>query len=375
MYKCLFTSDWHIPTKFHTGSWSDFPEIYDDSIESLKFCVQTCVERNVPLVASGDLIDGPNPDPEQVKYLLEILNPLKLNNLPLIYVNGNHDEFQDWLMLLGSTAVNVNKKLFKFNDVTYSGLNYCSSFEKFKSDLALVPDTDVGLYHQSWKQLLNHGNYDLSLMSGKHKICCIGDIHITKVIDDNKTVFISPGPLSPQSVAESFKSYTYLVSPIAYGEMEIPCRHRQILNCGEQHLSKEQIFNTLKDITNPQTPSPLSTPLIVVNYYYLGKYPPEWLDLAKLQQFRLWVRPCSESTKSSEELVVNNSQSTLIESVNELLKDDVYSQFIASQVLHEADKGKASCTRFVNGELEELFIREFHKSGDSTNNSRGDQQK
>lgn len=373
MWDFVATADWHIPTKFQSGSWKDFPDICNDSIIALNFAVNLCLEHSIPLVAAGDLLDGPHPDVEQINLLLNVLKPLQNNNLPLIYITGNHDQYQDWLSLLGRSkhAHNVSESVFTHNGITYSGLSCVNNFEEFKNKVQNVLPTDVGLYHQGWKHLISRGDYDCNLLP-HHKFCCLGDIHVIDIRQHevSGTQLLSPGPLSPQNTTEFIDCSIHLVKlkpEVTVKSVKVPSRKFVNITCSEDASSVDEITNLLQNTVSDFNLGRLATPLIVVNWGYPGPYPEVWKEISSNNKIRLWVKRLeTEEASVVTSKTLSKDDYSIEECVSKMLDNDTYSQFIANKVLHNAKIGKAHCKRFVDNELRELFIQEFFKNNGDT---------
>lgn len=195
--------DLHWPERYGRGSWADLPEVHGDVEHALRQCVAMCVADSADLYMVGDNIDGPDPDPESLKALYEILRPITDAKRDIYYILGNHERGRDWLSPLGPRAIRIEdgKPLFTRTGKTICGLSYLDP-NVFEEAVRKVPATAIGLYHQAFREWTGGGRgFSLACLPN-HLLTIVGDTHVSDAITDLSGVRLSPGPLAPQTTTE-----------------------------------------------------------------------------------------------------------------------------------------------------------------------------
>jgi hypothetical protein len=167
----LATADWHLPPR--RGAWAALPNLADDAHVALEGAVSLTAEAGVPLLAAGDMFDGPRVDARRLGQVGEILPVLPGRRVQLLYVLGNHDADQDWLWPVGLRGVLKLEVVAAATGWPYrdaNGYAYIGrGWRADPSDLAAgVPAADAGPYHQHqpWADLLPQVAGPLSVWRG-----------------------------------------------------------------------------------------------------------------------------------------------------------------------------------------------------------------
>jgi hypothetical protein len=198
------TADWHYPEVKGGGAWKSLSGVGGDVPFALSQAVSLCVRDGADLWAAGDLLDGPDPEPDALAELFDVLRPMTATGKKIYYVLGNHDGGRDWLAALGPTAVNVSERLVQTPaGYTITGLDYVDK-ELFAVRAGSLAKTDVGLYHQTWREWTNGGGRSTLGDVPRHRLAVCGDVHVRGTVAPpvGPKLALSPGPLAPQSVAE-----------------------------------------------------------------------------------------------------------------------------------------------------------------------------
>jgi hypothetical protein len=195
------TADWHWPERVGTGPWIGVP-VTGDAEYALRQIVDRCIAGDCDLFAAGDIFDGPDPDPESVARLFDVLRPLADWGRSVLYVLGNHDRGRDWLAAFGPRAVNIDGRTVEHIDAgTVGGLSYVRP-DAFEERVRTRGPVDLGLYHQTWSELVRGGRTPLRRVPDDRVALC-GDVHVRRIVPRGpRSIAVSPGPLCPQSVTE-----------------------------------------------------------------------------------------------------------------------------------------------------------------------------
>jgi hypothetical protein len=204
------SADWHVLERRDRGPWSGYPDVRGDDLYVLQQIANLCVEHDVPLFAAGDITDGPDPDPDTITALYTVLRPIR----SVFYVLGNHERGRDWLAPLGPTAVRIDHApvTIKSREAVFSvsGLSYVAPTE-FPLRIQKVPNTDIGLFHQTWSELCGGGKTSLTALPDNRLSIC-GDVHVRKVLTVSRRLVVSPGPVSPQSSTEFMSPAVFAIN-------------------------------------------------------------------------------------------------------------------------------------------------------------------
>jgi len=195
--------DLHWQESVDRGTWSDMPGVRGDLEYALRKTVELCVADKADLYLAGDNFDGPDPEPESVSALYAILRPILDSKFDIYYVIGNHERGRDWLAPLGYKAIRIEdgKAIRTRFGRTVSGLNFQDP-DRFEDLVRMVPKTDIGLYHQSFREWTGGRGFPLSCLP-PHRLAICGDTHVQAVVRPQPAVVrLSPGSLVPQSTTE-----------------------------------------------------------------------------------------------------------------------------------------------------------------------------
>src|SRR5690242_13525682 len=94
---CIGSSDWHL----ERHAWVRYPELAGDAYYGLKQIIDVCVDRQLPLLAAGDLFDKTFPDSRSVSFAMKQMDRMKDSKLPVFFTQGQHEMAKDnpWLGL------------------------------------------------------------------------------------------------------------------------------------------------------------------------------------------------------------------------------------------------------------------------------------
>lgn len=261
------TADWHVPETKGGGAWKSLSGIGGDALFALEQTVSLCVRDRADLWAAGDIVDGPDVEPDALAELYAILRPLTYTDLRIYYVLGNHDAGRDWLAALGPTAVNVSGKVVqapKGYTITGSGFVEKELFARVAGSCA---KTDVGLYHQTWQEWTGGGGRSTLADIPNHRLAVCGDVHVRGIATPPKgpAVAVSPGPLAPQSVAEFAEPKVFAVSKDLFpAEVSIRGRYYKAYEVSSGEAADAVIAELAAMTLDESLPPALRTPMISV---------------------------------------------------------------------------------------------------------------
>lgn len=221
--------DAHVPEEAGGGAWKGVPEVAGDALHALGRVVELCVVAGVPLVLPGDVIDGPSPEPGALVGLYDALRPMVDNRLSILHALGNHERARDWLAPFGPSVVRLDGTVATVGNhgPTITGLSYTDPYF-FPAAAKAVPATDVGVYHQTWGELVAGQKVRAEHLPA-HRLAVGGDVHVRSQFAPaaGPRWFLSPGPLVPQAVTEFARpaSACYAVNDdLSCARVDLPAR-------------------------------------------------------------------------------------------------------------------------------------------------------
>lgn len=270
------SADWHLPEEASHAAWRDLPETAGDVFVALRHVVARCVAAGVPLLAAGDLFDGPEVAPDALALAYRELRALGDNRLSLYYVLGNHDRGRDWLKPLGPRARRLGGRgVLRAKGFDLWGLDFHPP-ARFAEALRRAPAADVGLYHQCWSEW-GRGPCAVAGLP-PHRVAVCGDVHLSRVRPrgpdgQGPQLAVSPGPLAPRSVAEFNPPTAYeLLDDFSVRLVELPHRRCLLLEVDSPEQAERACTTVAGLAPSPGVPDELARPLVALR---LGRGAPD----------------------------------------------------------------------------------------------------
>lgn len=261
------TADWHVPETKGGGAWKSLSGIGGDVLFALEQTVALCVKDRADLWAAGDIVDGPDVEPDALADLYAVLRPLTYTDLRIYYVLGNHDAGRDWLAALGPTAVNVSGRAVQTpKGYTITGSSFVEK-ELFRQTAGSCAKTDVGLYHQTWQEWTNGGGRSTLADIPNHTLAVCGDVHVRGIATPPKgpVTALSPGPMAPQSVAEFAEAKVFAVGKDLFPtEVSIRGRQYRAYEVSDGKAADAVIADLTAMTVDESLPQALRTPMVSV---------------------------------------------------------------------------------------------------------------
>ena len=209
----VLSSDWHL----NPISWKKHQKIQRDSYYSLQQIVDLSLDLNVPLIGAGDLFDVKLPPSESVLFCYEQMQRLNKANLPMYYVQGQHEYAEKPWLNLCSNAQHIDSfkydngiKIFDIQGLRVCGMDIEISPTKFSirceslKTLAKGNQLDLFVTHQVWADFIQKRDSVFSLQNATFaKMVYTGDYHKTEVLDVAGTICLSSGSINMQANNES----------------------------------------------------------------------------------------------------------------------------------------------------------------------------
>ena len=229
----VFCADLHLDD----GAWTTRPAIYGDSYCSFAQIVDYCVQHKLPLILAGDVLEKKSNLARPVQKLCEQLSVMQENNLPVFYIQGNHeyDRNAPWLSV-HTWPTHAHKQTIKIGDITTYSLDWLPKGEIQNAFRAVPAGTDVLVTHQVWFDFMQHvGRTECSLTDVYNtQLVLSGDFHVTKTVtstnaDGLPIAMLSPGSTCMQDMGETPVKYFFVVgrdqnNNVAYEPVQLKTR-------------------------------------------------------------------------------------------------------------------------------------------------------
>lgn len=211
----VLASDWHLAP----GAWKRNPAIAGDAYLGLDQAVNACLERQVPMVAPGDLFDVNHPDAWSLYSARLALDRMTRSGLSVYHVQGQH-EYQHPVPILNAIhphAVHVHKALFRLGPLRLVGLDYMppDQLRAEFADMGVRENADVLVTHQVWRNLVPWRQNAPTFEEIPYRVTVSGDFHQHGVWQydgpSGRGLFMSPGTLCMQALDEPPQKFVYVL--------------------------------------------------------------------------------------------------------------------------------------------------------------------
>lgn len=277
----ILTSDTHLRDQ----TWLERRSLRGDAFYSFEQIITMSLDRGLPILAAGDLIDRRRNEAQIAEFVRQ-----QLGRLPgrewFLYIQGQH-ELQyprPWLSALHEHCLwlDVEHGIRRLDTphAVVCGVDWRPAV-KLEAALELVPsDCDILLMHQVCKDLMGMGAHELSVDQVPHaKLLAIGDFHVHRQIQARNAAgdlihVLSPGSTSMQKIDEPVDKYVYvLYDDLDYESVRLRTRpaFRKVLQTpGDLDAFVLQFPLLLEraesDASEDELPDVLRTPIVDVTY-------------------------------------------------------------------------------------------------------------
>lgn len=213
----VLSSDWHLDR----GAWRRHRELTGDSAFALKQIVDLCIDRQLPLVAAGDLLDdSEQEDPFALATLFKEADRMQAVGLPLYGCSGNHERCSradvQWLTL-HAWPTYIHQKPFKLGPFDCFGLDQTHK-DQLSAYFDQIPEwTDILVTHFSWKDFMGEDRGDARLSDVPYvRMVITGDFHEHRTLQTigrhgQDLRAVSPGSTHLRSVTEEREKSVYVL--------------------------------------------------------------------------------------------------------------------------------------------------------------------
>ena len=276
----LHISDIHLGRK-QVGNSGEFArKRYNDFFTAFEFMIDYAIINNLDaVIIAGDLFDKKEINPDTLSNTIMILNKIKEKNIPVLCIEGNHDNFQSdniqdsWLIYLESLNL-IKRPFYTYLDEIYNftpividnihfwGIGYNGAFtdiviDKFEEHISNFQTKNVLITHTAIAgEQLFHGTVKSETIA-KLKDKCIyiagGHFHNFSAFPKNNPFFFVPGSLEYWDIAESHHKKGGIVFDTETSDyIYVESNNRKIINLEiENNFDKpEDFYNNLNEFLN-----------------------------------------------------------------------------------------------------------------------------
>lgn len=216
----VVTSDCHLALR----TWQSRPTLAGDSVYAFQQIVDLAIERGLPVIAAGDVIDKQRNGSLVIDNLGRMLRQLGRHRLRLYFIQGQHDlQPVPWLSAIGGRdhAIWVHDQCFKLGGIVFQGFDW-SPADKLAKYLAeeIQPDTDVLVLHQvvhEWMGGVTATEMSFTQIPERVEMVIIGDYHEKTGVETftnaagGDVKVLSPGSTCLQSISEPPAKFCYVL--------------------------------------------------------------------------------------------------------------------------------------------------------------------
>lgn len=211
----VFTADLHL----EDGAWSTRPGVYGDAYYSFAQIIDYCIENKLPLILGGDVLEKKSNSARPIAKLCEGLSRMQAANVPVYYIQGNHeyDRNAPWLSV-HPWPVHIHKQTVEIKGHSVYGLDWLPRGE-IQAALKEVPSgTHILITHQVWDDLMKGLGRTECSIADVHNVSTIlaGDFHVTTTVyginaDGLRTELLSPGSICMQDCGEAPDKFFFVI--------------------------------------------------------------------------------------------------------------------------------------------------------------------
>lgn len=354
---CVDSSDWHL----ERYAWAKHPTLAGDAYFGLQQVISFCLDNSLPLIAPGDLFDKNYPDSYSVSVAFEQLDKMQSANLPVYFIQGQHEMTRDapWLSL-HTWPQHVNKRTFEISPFTFYGLDYQRPEDAIE-ELDNIPKVDTLIAHQVWGDFMGCNivrpecySTDVPNVS----FILSGDFHRLVFADTTgknrqDVKMISTGPLCMQSINEATDKY-FVVMYDDGSFKEMPLKTRPVYKHELDYTidwTKWSNFIDENCVADDSLPEKLRKPILYLKYPASLQNSFSMISKIVGDRFHVFHNPVSESVPS---LVIADAQSRSQE-----LKVDLSSclERLCDSMFADDDRQKQTVQKYASRMLRSFGLR------------------
>jgi hypothetical protein len=211
----VFTADLHL----EDGAWTTRPGIYGDAYYSFAQIVEYCIERRLPLILGGDVLEKKSNSARPIAKLCEGLSRMQQASVPVYYIQGNHeyDRNAPWLSV-HPWPQHIHKQTVAIQDQPVYGLDWLPRGEIQAAFKEVPVGTHILVTHQVWEDFMKGLCRTECSIGDVHNVGTIlaGDFHVTTTVESvnangTRTEMLSPGSICMQDLGENPAKWFFVI--------------------------------------------------------------------------------------------------------------------------------------------------------------------
>jgi len=242
----IITADWHIRRQDRV--WYRRETLSGDTSYGIQQVVNLAEHyRPEAVFLLGDLFDQRLQQSDALMTMRRAMKQFEFMHVEVPFVQGQHElSYPPLMCAIHGWPDHRHSETFEVGNAVAYGLDYQRPRD-VESALNDVPEVDLLLTHQVWKDFMGDDRGDAWFSSATPSIIATGDYHKTVVADYGTKRVISPGPLCMQNIGEEpAKSVVLLYDDLTTAI--IPLKSRGVFHCRIHTEEELQSFiDTWKD--------------------------------------------------------------------------------------------------------------------------------
>lgn len=213
-------------THLDDGTWLHQQDICGDSRWSFQFIVNLAVDKALPLILAGDVLDVKRPSSDTLDFL-----KIQCQRLSYLYfIQGQHEMADPpWLQLLLPTAVHLHKTVVPVGGLSIGGLDWTPA-NKLSEALSNLKPADVYVMHQVWQEFMGSVTSPEGSLGDITcaRLVVTGDLHKFQkhyIKRANPLTVYSPGATHMRKINEPSKNFCLILHrDLSVTPVQIPTR-------------------------------------------------------------------------------------------------------------------------------------------------------
>lgn len=243
----IVSADWHLRSDLRI--WASKEQPAGDVLVSIQAIVDYC-KKFTPKYAilAGDILNSSRTTSETVAILSQFSDEVAPYVEKILFIQGQHDYGSvPWLQAIGKNNFQYLAGDDKLLDTEYGvmivGIDNKRSADAFYAELSqknLTTSFPVILVaHQLWKEIFSWGECSLKELPPEITHVISGDFHYSILrqfsYSSRVLTFVSPGPIAPNNISESFGLDVYLLNEeLLWNALPLPRRTFKQLTISSQ---------------------------------------------------------------------------------------------------------------------------------------------
>lgn len=369
----VFCADLHL----EDGAWTTRPGIYGDAYYSFKQIVDYCIERKLPLILGGDVLEKKTNLARPIAKLCAELSRMQDAGVMVYYIQGNHeyDRNAPWLSIHPWPA-HMHAQSAIIGGATVYGLDWLPRGEIQEAFKNVPLGVDILITHQVWKDFMGNVGRTECELTDVHNVQTVlaGDFHVTKVAESVNAhgmpiKMLSPGSTAMQDMGEAPDKFFFVIGRSVSGEIvfeQQPLKTRALIShrvetqealdelCAGR-LNRE-IQEALDRAVSLALPAELQKPLVRVKFD--KNLPDAYLRVVTCvgEQAHLFCEAIAEKAQPRAMAARDAVKNDLVAAVGDLLGDTNEAYKLASALLAAEDPAR---------EIDALFQKYMNEEPDA----------